>query len=490
VIHRVCTVTVSGWYFGKTGGLLGVYDNEIANDWMTADREVASTLDAFVTSWHIDDGVLGQRHCPVKQNQNILLETLEQDATVWEMETCSNIFGGRPDVNSISPLMPCYSTVDPKPYRDMCLNDMRKVRNRPEQMASGTCLAAAAYVQQCKILGVELWMLNECIKCEEASIAFQPGESTTIKRSSSPIQMPSSADIVFVVEQKNTCSNSMYTANLRDLPKLIDKSLKENPSPITNNRFAVVGYGSGNDRTGATPHIYTISSSIFSSSSNVQFALNRLEASGRQSNYSSEVFNALKYAARLPFRPGVSKTIVLVTCDNSGKNDGSFYGDAMTMLKEGGITLHHLSPTQIAVGKRSWLSKKLYKSNSKKSAKKEVFGYSRNAAFTANGQADTVLKKQINNPKDYLSTLAIQSGKGNVFDLTKLNQANRVTAKRASLVMAKNIATAGGSPPECQVCDCLVNKDGQGSLQCSVCIMPEMDLVQESWQMYGKYWNN
>lgn len=131
-----------------------------------------------------------------------------------------------------------------------------------------------------------------------------------------------------------------------------------------------------------------------------------------------------------------------------------------------------------------------YKSKSKNSAKKEVFGYNRNAAFTANGQADTVLRKQINNPKDYLSTLAIQSGKGSVFDLTKLDQANRVTAKRAGLVMAKNIAAPGGSPPECQVCDCLVNKDGQGSLQCSVCIMPEMDLVQESWQIYGKYWNN
>ena len=77
--------------------------------------------------FNFDLGVLGQRHCPVKQNQNILLETLEQDATVWEMETCSNIFGGRPDVNSVSSLMPCYSTVDPKPYRDMCLKDMRKV---------------------------------------------------------------------------------------------------------------------------------------------------------------------------------------------------------------------------------------------------------------------------------------------------------------------------------------------------------------------------
>ena len=212
---------------------------------------------------------------------------------------------------------------------------------------------------------------------------------------------------------------------MKELPTLIDKSLEENRVPITNNRFAVVGYGSENERTGPKPHIFTIASSIFSTSDKVPMAFNRLDATGRHGNYSSEVFNALKYAARLPFRPGVSKTIILVTCDNSGKNDGSFYGDAMTMLKEDGITLHHLSPTNIAVGKRGWLAKKLLKSKARNSPKEEVFGYSRKAAFTADGQVDVALRKQINNPKDYLSTLAMQSGKGTVFDLSKLDQTNR-----------------------------------------------------------------
>jgi len=159
-------------------------------------------------------------------------------------------------------------------------------------------------------------------------------------------------------------------------------------------------------------------------------------------------------------------------------------------LKEGGITLHHISPANIDIGKRGWLAKKLLKSKVRSSPKEEVFGYSRIAAITADGQTDVALRKQINNPKDYLSTLAIQSGKGTVFDLTKLDQSNRATAKRAGLALAKQIALSGGSPPDCQVCDCLVNKDGQGALQCSVCIMPDSDLVQESWQLYGKYWNN
>ena len=162
----------------------------------------------------------------------------------------------------------------------------------------------------------------------------------------------------------------------------------------------------------------------------------------------------------------------------------------MTMLKEDGITLHHLSPTNISVGKRGWLAKKLLKSKARNSPKKEVFGYSRTDAFTADGQSEVALRKQINNPKNYLSSLAIQNGKGTVFDLTKLDKSNQATAKRAGTAIANQIAAAGGSPPDCQVCDCLVNKDGQGTLQCSVCIMPDLDLVQESWQLYGKYWNN
>jgi len=45
-----------------------------------------------------------------------------------------------------------------------------------------------------------------------------------------------------------------------------------------------------------------------------------------------DVFAAMKFSARLPYRPGVSKSIILVTCSHG--DDGSFYGDGMTMLTE------------------------------------------------------------------------------------------------------------------------------------------------------------
>ena len=43
-----------GWYFGKSGGLLGVYDNEPSNDWMTPDRNISDDLQEFADSWLVD----------------------------------------------------------------------------------------------------------------------------------------------------------------------------------------------------------------------------------------------------------------------------------------------------------------------------------------------------------------------------------------------------------------------------------------------------
>jgi hypothetical protein len=240
---------------------------------------------------------------------------------------------------------------------------------------------------------------------------------------------------------------------------------------------------------GPHPHTFTISSRIFSSAAQVEFAFDRLTSTGTNDDYSSNVFSALLYAARLPFRPGVSKTLVLVTCDNSGKNDGSFYGEAMTLLVESGITLHHLTPTKMILGgKRSWFSKKLHKAASKISAgKRAVIGYDKKVVFTADGQIDELLRKQLLDPKNYLSTLAIESGPGTVFDLQKLEQGIRSSKKEVAVMISQQIVRTGGHPPECQVCDCLVNKDGRGSLQCSVCIMPELDIVLDNWEQYGKY---
>ena len=46
-------VTVNGWYYGKTGGLLGIYDNEPSNDLMTPFRKVIDNSRRFASTWDV-----------------------------------------------------------------------------------------------------------------------------------------------------------------------------------------------------------------------------------------------------------------------------------------------------------------------------------------------------------------------------------------------------------------------------------------------------
>ena len=47
------TVTINGWYFGKTGGLLGSYDNEPSNDMITSYGRRIDSVNRFARTWDI-----------------------------------------------------------------------------------------------------------------------------------------------------------------------------------------------------------------------------------------------------------------------------------------------------------------------------------------------------------------------------------------------------------------------------------------------------
>ena len=90
-------------------------------------------------------------------------------------------------------------------------------------------------------------------------------------------------------------------------------------------KFSLVGFGGLGELT--KPHIFTSGSRIFNDKSKMTPALNNLKNNGKN----GDVFEALQYAARLGFRPGVTKTFVLVMCDDvtnvlTSKAYGDRYG--------------------------------------------------------------------------------------------------------------------------------------------------------------------
>ncbi|XP_060075377.1 apolipophorin-like [Ylistrum balloti] len=46
---------LSGWYFGKTGGLLGTYDNEPYNDMLMATGDITNNIASFSKTWQLND---------------------------------------------------------------------------------------------------------------------------------------------------------------------------------------------------------------------------------------------------------------------------------------------------------------------------------------------------------------------------------------------------------------------------------------------------
>ena len=66
----------------------------------------------------------------------------------------------------------------------------------------------------------------------------------------------------------------------------------------------------------------------------------------------------------------MSKTFVLVSCGDSDVSSG-VYGDALTMIREQNITLHHVTAKEIALKRQS------------KKRSDELFGFNERGAFTA-----------------------------------------------------------------------------------------------------------
>ena len=96
LVHNICTFKVSGWYFGKTGGLLGVYDNEPSNDRMTSNRMIVDDLKTFTNSWQITDSCANN------------YAEIVNDETEWDKQKCSDYFE-----KTSSPMVPCFETVNP-----------------------------------------------------------------------------------------------------------------------------------------------------------------------------------------------------------------------------------------------------------------------------------------------------------------------------------------------------------------------------------------
>ena len=322
LFRDVCTVKVSGWSFGKTGGLFGTFNNEPSDDFLTPYRQQRTDqeIDSFAASWKV-----GTSRCRVSN-----LAVNNQAASPRNARLCDELFADEASV-----LQPCFRHVDVTPFKRMCLNDLATYENSPKKEL-GVCTAASAYVRECQLHDIDLFVPSKCVRCElEDGHVMTSGEIKSFENNA-----PRSADVVFIVDQKSCLKNT----RLSSLPMAIDSALKERG--INQSRFAVVGFGGKNIHE--QPHIHTAGGQIWSTSKNIQATLEDIPFDGDKK---ADIFAALRYAINLPFRAGVSKQIVLTSCASDCEASG--YADALTLLIENDIKMHLLQPRDLAVKRKS-----------------------------------------------------------------------------------------------------------------------------------------
>ena len=155
--YDFCSIELSGWFFGKTGGLLGTFDYEPTNDLQFPNGTTANTVEDFTSSWRI-----ASRHCHSMNHATPTdIKHNEISDVTFESKQCTAYFG------QLSPLRPCFSRIDVQPYMQMCLSEINHNQD-------ALCLHVAAYVSQCRRKGVDVVMPHKCGKhCLKSTLKYQ-----------------------------------------------------------------------------------------------------------------------------------------------------------------------------------------------------------------------------------------------------------------------------------------------------------------------------
>lgn len=143
----LCWFEVSGWYFGKTAGVLGIMNNEIYDEFTTSKNEITKNPTEFTDSWSVEQ-------CRQKMKAVSLKPSVPESVS----KVCDYYFKS-------GMLSACADTVPIQPFYDICL-DLGSNSNdvRPGHPANkGACTAALAYIEACTSAKIPLRVPDQCV---------------------------------------------------------------------------------------------------------------------------------------------------------------------------------------------------------------------------------------------------------------------------------------------------------------------------------------
>ncbi|KFM65445.1 Apolipophorin, partial [Stegodyphus mimosarum] len=454
-VRNYCSLTLSGFYFGKTGGLFGTFNYEPSLDMMTPTRHLADDVESFARSWEV-----GQMACRSTEN----LATLPSNDYMVQKK-CRNMFE-----KSSSEFRACFKQVDPENYLRMCINDLSAVHESVHDAV--ICQSAAAYFAECKMAGVPLKMSKDCVLCEKQDgTMMKEGEALKFTRGNSV----TAADVVFLIEEK--ACNKDRVKYLGKLAQNIEDNFRQ--KGYRDIRYSVVGFGG--DEVHAAPHIHTMDGQESGPLRSLTSALESMEYGDGPVN----ILEALRFAAALNFRSGTVKSFILLKCSTCKSEEvRAEYGEMLRTLLDGDITLHLVMEQKYEM-----------KVPNKNSKARRVIGVDKKFAYTLKDVKDSQLSgdgdllAQLKIPKDVCIPLALEVN-GSSFDSQFLTETKKNTNKKFMDVLARLVvrSSSEGSTEWGMCCECIATNDGMGKSTCQRCVSAEIaSMISADTSSFGNY---
>lgn len=153
-----CWFELSGWYYGKTAGLLGTMNNEIFDDSLASNHVITQDPIELKNSW-----ALKQCKTQDDDDEDASLRVKPSSVSNELLNICDTFFRSK-----ISQFANCFAVVDSLPFYDMCLdmgtNSISNFTEENHPAQKGSCAVALAYIETCTDENVPLRVPDVCVQ--------------------------------------------------------------------------------------------------------------------------------------------------------------------------------------------------------------------------------------------------------------------------------------------------------------------------------------
>lgn len=380
-VNDIHTLSVSGWYHNRLGGLFGNFNNEPADD------VAANDVSQFALNWLLPG------EC---QHENLVNpDSSEPSETAKRL--CGDIF-----TNLYSPMRRCFKSVDPAIYFKMCTTDVDS--KETVQSQTRPCTSATLYSKACGREGVAVRPPIHCRRC--ATMDLQESETRRLEH---PI--PQAAEVVFVIEEK-ACIDRRIVERLPRLVQEMEQAFVARGISEDAIRFGLVGFGSTQHTTDRWAHSHTLQGQLFGKVRDMEHALKsiHLDTAGEKSG---DALSAVRYALRYPFKSGATRHLVLLSCKSCQTSASTSMYDISNLLEISSVQLHVLGQHTLKVSgqKPEWSPRRI----------QAQFGFDSESSYnTEQMNGDAEILSAVSKPQSEICTyLALRSG-GAFFDRQQL----------------------------------------------------------------------